>query len=369
MTFLVRIAYALLRGSLVLFPARYRREYGDERACVLHLALREAAADGWLSLLYFCAREWRDLPLALLREHGREWRLRMEVDGNHLEGNREPGYTIWMGLFPFVLLGAMMMLFEVPREWGDQDLFLALRGLLMFGGYLVILAGFLFGALAGFPRWSFPYLFYGFIFALFISNASTPGLVVFNIEIWGREIWGWRAWVPLGIVILLVSLLNRYPGKLLDKLWGDIAKNWSRLTFGLYGLLPLLILISLEEMDEMYSFPGAVAGAILLIIGAFLYLRLKSPPWRTISLIAFAFLGILAVKAIVHFYWDTHSINIVTNERRLLEGPVPYASILAKAFKDAIVASLFLLLPSVVKLLGFIQHFGRNVTKHSSRSG
>ncbi len=369
MTPLARVVSTLLRRSLSLFPARYRREYGEERACVLQLALEEAAAEGWLLLMEFCAREWRDLPLALLREYGKEWRVRMEADGSHLESEREPGYTIWIGLLPFVLLGSMVALFEVPREWGNQDLFLTLSGLLMFGGYLVILAGLLAGALAAFPRWSFPYLIYGFIFALYISNASTPGLVVFDIEMWGRELWGWRAWVPLGVVILLIAFLNRYPGKLLVKLWGDVAKNWSRLTFGLYGLLPLLMFISFDEMDNRFSFPGAVAGAILLLFGAFLYLRLKSPAWRTFNLITFAFLGILAVKAMVHLYWDTHSINIITNERHLLEGPVPYVSILGKAIRDSIGTVLFLLLPGVGKLPGLIQHFGQSVMKHSSRPG
>jgi hypothetical protein len=363
-TIVLRILFAFLNGALSLYPARYRREYGEERTSVLRLALEEAATEGWLQLLLFCARELRDLPVALLREYSKEWKLRSEA-----EGNPEPGYTLWAGLFPFVLLGAMVLSFEVPMEWGNQDLLLFLSGLLMFGGYLVILAGLLFGALAGFPRWSFPYLFYGFIFALYISNASTPGLVVFGLEMWGRETWGWRAWAPLGIVILLVWLLNRHRGKLLDKLWSDVAMNWSRLSFGLYGLLPLLIFISFDEMDNLYSFPGAIVGMLFILIGAFLYLRLKSPSWRTFSLIAFGFLGILAVKATVHLYWDTHSINIITNERRLLEEPVPYMSILWKAFKSSLGTILFLLLPAVRKVLGFIQQLGQNITNHFSHSG
>jgi hypothetical protein len=364
MTFLVKIAFVLLKGAIALFPARYRREYGEERTWVVQLALEEAAEEGLQSLLGFCAREIRDLPMALLREHSKEWGIQKE-----LAGNREPGYTLWAGLFPFVLLGSMALLFEVPREWGNPDLLRALSGILMFGGYLVILAGLLVGALAGFPRWSFPYLGYGFIFALYISNASTPGLVVFNIEMWGRELWGWRAWVPLGIVLLLVLLLNRHPGKLLEKLWNEIAKNWSSLTFGFYGLLPLVVLINLDEMENTYSFPGAAAGVLLITVGAFLYLRLKSPSWRTFSLVAFAFLGILVVNMTAHLYWETHSVNFDTNERRLLEGPVPYASILAKALKDSIGAVLFLLLPAIGKILGLIQQLGQSITRHFSNSG
>ena len=369
MTFLVRITSALLHASLALYPARYRREYGEERACILQLALEEAAGGGPLRLMQFCVREWRDLPLSLLREHSKEWRQRMNADGGQLESNREPGYTIWMGLLPFVLLGAMVMIFEVPREWGNQDLFLSLSGLLMFGGYLVILVGLLVGALAGFPRWTFPYLIYSIVFALYISNASTPGLIVFNIEMWGRDLWGWRAWVPLGVVMILIPILNRHPLGLLDSLWKGVAKNWSHLTFGLYGLLPLLVFIGFDEMDRTYSFPGASVGLVLIMVGAFLYLRLKAPFWRTFSLVAFGFLGILAVQITSHLYWDTHSINIVTNERRLLEGPIPYGSILAKSIRGALAAVLFLLIPGVVKLLGYIGHFVQSVAKRLQRSG
>jgi len=363
MTVFLRIASALLHVSLALYPARYRREYGEERYSVLQLALEEAAAGGWLRLSQFCIREWRDLPLSLIREHIKEWKLRMGSSETDLQSTREPGYTLWVGIFPFVLLGIMALAFEFPREWGNGELFRTLGGLLMFGGYLVILVGLLIGALAGFPRWSFPYLIYSIIFALYISHASTPGLVVFNIEMWGRDLWGWRAWVPLGVVMTLVPILNRHPWQLLKSLWVGVVKNWSRLTFGLYGLLPLFILIGLDEMEDTYSFPAAVVAVVFILAGAILYLRLKSPFWRTFSLFLFAYLGILVVMAISNYYWDTHDVNFITGERRLIDEPVPYGNILGKAIGNALIAVLFLLLPITVKLLGFIGHIVQDVTK------
>lgn len=293
----------------------------------------------------------------------------MGSSNNDLQSSQEPKYTLWAGIFPFVLLGLMALAFEFPREWGNWEFFRTLGGVLMFGGYLVILIGLLFGALAGFPRWSFPYLIYAFIFALYVSHAATPGLVVFNIEMWGRELWGWRAWVPLGIVIVLILLLNRHPWQLLNSLWSGIVKNWSRLTFGLYGLLPLFVFVGLDEMDDTYSFPAAVVAVIFILAGAILYLRLKSQFWRTFSLFLFAYFGILVIMASSNFYWNTHSVNFTTGERRLLEGPVPYGSILAKAIGNALIATLFLLLPVTVKLLGYIGHFVQGLTKRLQRSG
>ncbi|MEW6400761.1 MAG: hypothetical protein AB1649_03115 [Chloroflexota bacterium] len=142
----------------------------------------------------------------------------MKTNDENLPSAQEPGYSLWMGLFPFVLLGAMAVLFEVPREWGNVESLMKLAGLLMFGGYLMLLAGLYVGAVTGFPRWVFPYLVYAFGFALYISNASTPGLVVFGVAMWGRELWGWRALVPVGFVMLLVPLLNRRPRRFLVSL-------------------------------------------------------------------------------------------------------------------------------------------------------
>jgi len=369
MNFLVRIASTLLHALLALYPARYRREYGEERDSVLQLALEEAAAGGWLRLFQFCIRELRDLPLSLIREHIKERKLQMNADGDQLESGREPGYTLWVGIFPFVLLGIMALAFEFPREWGNGELFRTLGGVLMFGGYMVILVGLLIGALKGFPRWSFPYLIYSIVFALYISHASTPGLVVFNIEMWGRELWGWRAWVPLGIVIVLILLLNRHPWQLLKSLWIGVVKYWSRLTFGLYGLLPLFILIGLDEMEDTYSFPAAVVAVVFILAGAILYLRLKSPFWRTFSLFLFAYFGILVVMATSNYYWDTHDVNFITGERRLIDEPIPYGSILGKAIGNALIAVLFLLLPIAAKLLGYIGHFVQDVMKRLQQSG
>jgi hypothetical protein len=281
---------------------------------------------------------------------------KMETDEKDFQVVKEPWYTLGAGLLPFVLLGAMAVLLEIPREWGDANSIMKLAGLGMFGGYLLILAGLLVGALAGFPRWVFPYLVYGFFFAFYISNASTPGLVVLNIEMWGRELWGWRALVPLGLVILLVPILKRHPGRLMGSFWSGMEKDWSRVAFGFYGLFPFLMLLIFDEMDHAYSFPGAVIGAIIFLVGAVLYLSLKSPFWRTFAMLAFAFTGVLAVNATTHLYWDTHDVNLTTGASRLLEGPIPYMGILVKSFKGAIATTLFLLIPGAGKILGFIEN-------------
>ncbi len=103
------------------------------------------------------------------------------------------------------------MVEEIPFSESQSMRSRYIFGAMYFGGYLVVLAGLFWGWLKGFPRWVFSYLAYGIVFALYLANASTPGLVIFNIPMWGRELWGWRACVPMAMVALSALLLSRPP--------------------------------------------------------------------------------------------------------------------------------------------------------------
>lgn len=61
---------------LQLYPSAFQGEFADEMRTVFALNVHEAARQGDLSLIETIARELRDLPLSLLREHQRERRRR-----------------------------------------------------------------------------------------------------------------------------------------------------------------------------------------------------------------------------------------------------------------------------------------------------
>jgi hypothetical protein len=237
---------------------------------------------------------------------------------------RRAGNQVWLGLFPFILLGLMTAAFEMPHEWVGQDWISSASLSLMLCGYLVIL------------------------FPVFLGQAATPGLVIFGVEMWGRAAWGLRAFAPLAVVFLTVPLLNRQPWTLADALLNGVREDWTLMAFGLYGMLPLFVLFFQDEMDHAYSFPGALAGMAIILLGALLYLRPGSRFWRTFALFACAYLAFLAVGASAHLYWDTHSVDLVTGESSLLPGPAPYGAILAKALRDAILPTLIVMLPGVM---------------------
>ena len=259
--------------------------------------------------------------------------------------DRDPGPGLWLGLLPFILMATAVILTSLPTAWGDRTYFSILGAQFMLWAYLVIMVGLYFGIIAGFPRWLYPYLVYGVAFALFLSATSTPGIKLFGVEMWGKQRWGPRALIPLLVVIVLVWR-NLDLGGLVD----DLSADWTRLSFGLYALLPLIVWLGMDAMDYTYRFLGLLLAETIFIVGAFFYLRQKTLNWRVFCLLAGAFLGYLAAAGSVHLYWDTHSINIVTDERTLLSGPIPIAAILVKSCWNAGLATLFVLLPAVLGL-------------------
>jgi hypothetical protein len=251
----------------------------------------------------------------------------------------------------FILLGIPALVYEAPLPRIYRLINFDPGFILSLGSSLIILAGILWGWLKGFPRWSFPYLASEIFWAWTLANAATPGLVIFHTHIWGRELWGIRAWAPLGLVALLALLLSRPPWGPLVKLGRAIWNDWTLLVFGLYGSMPILFSVWLDEMQHSYSFPPAVVAMIFILIGAFIYLRFPSRQFQLLGLLLNAFLANLALGIGSEFYWSTHSVNFATGQSTLLSGPVPWGSILLKSAFFSGIVILPLLSPILLKFV------------------
>jgi hypothetical protein len=239
MTTLLRLASALLPGVLALFPRRYRSLYGEERACVLRLALAEAAAGGWWPLLLCCAREARDLPLALAHEHWKEWRLNMRPPHSFpatpetpLSGRQLAGF-----LLPFLAVLLLPL-----RGW--------LQGNLWNSALLALLAASLglagAGLAKGLPRWALPGLGLALSLAellVFPSLVSAvPGLTSLKFALWTDFMPGRVLYAVVMAILLLAPLLLLLIGLALISTWlpalstfrRRLGQDWTLLAFLLF---------------------------------------------------------------------------------------------------------------------------------------
>jgi len=337
------------RVLLWLYPRDYR-PFADEMRDVFLESLSEAAGCGPLSLCATCLRELRDALAVILEEQVRavrRWanrpsraRLRKKAAMSkvHPSEGRSESPTLAeqiAGVLPFVLVGLTMINYVsngVVPQWGwyrGKTWLLVISEALLAIGVCV-------GWIAGFPRWSWPYLGFTVFFALWLSDASTPGLTLLGHAFARGERWGWRAWIPLGAAAAVGLLVTRSLHPIV-RLGAGIWHDWTRLSFALYGAAPLLMWAMFDEVNNRWEFPFTVAWTIALTVGALAYMRSLDTRRRALSLAMGLALAAAVAIAGTSIYWHgrmvgrmTHPINgYVEALRGLVAMPIMVGLLLA----------------------------------------
>jgi MFS family permease len=347
----------LYRRLLGLYSPRFRDEFGPEMAEVFRQAAEDTAAGGFVALIALLFCELSGLPSALISQ--KKWKGVGLMEATPSHSGSTPAESLSageaaLGLLPLVVLALGNTLRELPLT-GPQAMFW--MGVGFMGPYPVVLAGLLWGWLKGFPRWVYPYLAYGFFFALYISFASTPGFAIFGIQMWGRQLWAWRAFVPLGLIVALALLLSRPWWSPIVKMARAVWNDWTLLAYGLYGFLPLVIPIVLDETGRDYRFLVTAIACAGILVGAIFYMFLPRSRLRTILMLAGAFLSLLVASIGSSLYWKTHTVDFLTNERGLIEEPIPWGSVIFPALIGSAVFILVLLILPV--LIGLVHRLVR----------
>ena len=140
------------------------------------------------------------------------------------------------------------------------------------------------GWVKGFPRWSYPYVGLVLAFTLYWTDVSTPELRLLNYTFGRGEAWGLRAWIPFSAVAAIALVFTRSLRPLLRLLTG-VWRDWTRLSFALYGAMPLLVWVSFDEVDRSFQFPYLLAAMLLLAGGAVAYMRAARSQGRALALL------------------------------------------------------------------------------------
>jgi hypothetical protein len=165
----------------------------------------------------------------------------------------------------------------------------------------------------GFPRWCYPYWALGLAFSSLLVGAATPGLRIFGYTFGSNDLWGWRAWIPVLVVAVIALLLSRSVRPLRQLVTG-VWHDWTRLSFGFYGLLPLALMIVFDEVhgEEPYV---AVLG-IILAVGAMAYMRSSRTWQRALTLSLGMTLAWTAATVYLAIYWHGRHKSSVTETAR-----------------------------------------------------
>jgi hypothetical protein len=264
--------YAL---ALRFYPDRVQGEYAAEMQAVFCMRVADAARQGTWRLFILVGREVRDLPIAVLSAH-------LDVLGGRLQPffPSTSDQTSWiaalLSLLPFFIAGPLRIILSYQPGWMPREGSLLYLLFLLLSS-LVVASVFVLGAVKKFPRWSYPYAVYlAFAFYLLAGYA----LYLFHWSIFQNNFFLFLA------VILFVLWL---PG--FRWFYRNILRDWTLLTYGLYGLV--LYLLASLDYDESPSLSLFVLLPSLLALGSALaHLRIRSAFLRIVALLAGTFAGL-----------------------------------------------------------------------------
>ena len=198
------------------------------------------------------------------------------------------------------------------------------------GFYWLVLAGLVFAWKRNFPRWSYSYLGWLGVVILFegFSNPaySSPGQV----------------WLPF-LLALLVAVLVHPSLKPIRQSWWNWRKDWSLISFALLSMVEFLVWASYDEMPGPRLF-WMIPSAMILILGALGYLRLRTVSGRILALFGGTALSILLTTFVTAYYWDgvvvTYRAQPIDGTQTLWGGLLFTAIVLAVLLLPAGIARL-----------------------------
>ncbi len=202
----------------------------------------------------------------------------------------------------FTVAGIVLIMMEIPHEWGYDDLLLRLRPVFI-GWLLVTATGYCIGWIKKFPRWSYPYTTQMVLFSLYLMHVSTPGLRIFGYTFGSSDSWGWRAWLPAILATLIALLVTRslQPiGVFFQSIWED----WTLGVFASYSLLPLIIFVIYDEMDRLYTLYCMFALSLMILGTVLLYMRSRTFQQRAITLALGTLLAVSFAFFSIEAYWS-----------------------------------------------------------------
>jgi len=260
-------------------PADFRAEFSEEMAEVFGKRLAASEEQGIGAMVVLGRQELGQMPLALLRLHLYRWQkkrkraanLFSQMQGHSLFGvppadndGRFSRLHLSLEMSPFLLAAGLILLLTyqplawLPSKWRDP-----LDVAAVWAGALPLLA-LLLGVMRGMPRWAFPY----------------AGLVA-GYTLWAaaeqRLVWLWSGLlvtaVFLAVMAVIVQRGERPLPPFLQQIGTSAALDWTRLSFGVFGAAPLLILAAFDNARLNDTTPYLALALLLMVLTALVYGR------------------------------------------------------------------------------------------------
>jgi hypothetical protein len=291
-----RVYRALLRG----YPVEFRERFADEMAQVFRCLCGEVYQDSgsgglarlWISMLWDWARTAISQWWATLLKGRVEL---MNGNPNSRRDGAGPLSVVQAGIaaLPFLLFGISVLVLRLPYfQTGPANL--PLWQVLFIHPYLVfnwlILTGLAAGILMASPRWTYSYLGWAILFALWWSNMGFYGYST-----------GWKIWLPF-LGVFMVAILIRRSWQPLRACLAGMMDDWTLASLALYILYGGVYMLY-DSNHHPYVMVFIAATTLGISLGAWGYFRAAAPLTRILALLAGLFVATV-LSAINEATWD-----------------------------------------------------------------
>lgn len=289
---IVMLAAALVwlyKVSLHTFPAQFQENFAEEMTDVFERVLAQPASRGWWVLLGVGLHEFCQLPQAVWWAHLAVWRGKQAQRPLTRTISRSPFHPLppthdgrfsWrqlaLEMLPFVVTAVGLVLLTylrphaIPANWQQQW-----SGL----GWFVVLFAlpmFCLGLARGLPRWAYPWG--GLLLGYSLLFAQAFHLMAF-----------WVILLAAAFVLALSAVhshLYHWPlPPSLQHIGRSMVLDWTRLCFGLYGLMPWLLIVAFDGVYRTDRTPYMTLSLLLMVLGVWVYGRCHRQPQQWVVLL------------------------------------------------------------------------------------
>lgn len=249
------------------------------------------------SLGRFCYRELCGMPRAIARVHWYDWTKKWQKGVQQLQAVTSTatlpppppdGRDSWRqaGLELSLFLITSLLLIATYLPWSGTPV--GWQHDLNFLGQIILpltLPFFLLGLAFGLPRWAYPWG--GLLLGYHVLTANQAGL------------WPFLVAMLIAATILTLTALITTPEPLhlpflLRRIGQNFSLDWTRLCFGIYGAIPLAIIIAFDDGYANNQTPYLALSTVMMVIGALLYIRSRQQTTQFVALVGGMSLSIWA---------------------------------------------------------------------------
>ncbi|MEJ2748509.1 MAG: hypothetical protein P8183_11475 [Anaerolineae bacterium] len=268
---LLQALYRVMRRA---FPAPFRAAFGEEMVELFGERLADAAEQGKWAMVILGGRELGQWPAALLRSHIYLWqkgrRRITQLWGKRplfgvpplADDGRSSPPQLLLEIIPFLFTALLILLLTY---WPPAQRYDPPDVAVMWAGMLPLL-GLLLGLAQGMPRWAYPYggLLIGYTMWLAIGQ---------------RLVWLWvllmLTAVALAVMAVVVNRGERPLPTFFQRMGASMALDWTRLSFGVFGAAPLLILAAFDNAFLNQRTPYLALALLVMVLTALWYGRCR----------------------------------------------------------------------------------------------